>query len=319
MTQKTALPLRATVLDALGLTHGFFTRLGGVSTGVYASLNGGVGSQDDPRSVAENRRRMAVHLGVDPADFLVPYQIHSSKALIVTQAFVERPHCDSLATSVRGLGLGVTGADCGMILFADRGARVIAAAHAGWKGALGGVLEATLEAMETLGARRASTVAALGPTISRNSYEVDTEFADRFIAASTGHASFFRLRRAMGISCSICQALSRRGCGLRASAYLRIWPATPMPSPRSFIPIAARCIETIPTTAARSRRSRFSTHFRPPLFQRSSPAPSWVPPARPPIRYGREFARPSSRGSGVPVAHNRKRACRKARSSPRRR
>jgi YfiH family protein len=191
MMQQTARPLRARILDAPGLTHGFFTRQGGVSTGVYESLNGGTGSQDDPRAVAENRRRMAAHLCVDPAHLLVPYQIHSPKALIVTQAFVERPRCDALVTSVRGLGLGITGADCGMILFADPGARVIAAAHAGWKGALDGVLEATLAAMEKLGARRASTVAALGPMIARNSYEVGAEFADRFIAASTGHASFF--------------------------------------------------------------------------------------------------------------------------------
>jgi polyphenol oxidase len=191
MMQQTATPLLATVLDLPGLTHGFFTRLGGVSTGVYASLNGGFGSRDDPRSVAENCRRMAAHLCVDPAHLLVPYQIHSPKALIVNQAFVERPRCDALVTSVRGLGLGVTGADCGMILFADRGARVIAAAHAGWKGALAGVLEATLAAMEELGARRASTVAALGPMISRNNYEVGVEFADRFIAASSSHARLF--------------------------------------------------------------------------------------------------------------------------------
>jgi hypothetical protein len=191
MMQQTATPLRASILDAPGLTHGFFTRLGGVSTGVYASLNGGAGSRDDPQSIAENRRRMAARLCVDPAHLLVPYQIHSPKALIVNQAFVERPRCDALVTSMRGLGLGITGADCGMVLFADRGARVIAAAHAGWRGALAGVLEATLEAMETLGARRASTVAALGPTISRNSYEVEAEFADRFIAASTGHARLF--------------------------------------------------------------------------------------------------------------------------------
>ncbi|MDQ6703778.1 MAG: peptidoglycan editing factor PgeF [Pseudomonadota bacterium] len=191
MMQQTATPLRSSILDAPGLTHGFFTRLGGVSTGVYTSLNGGVGSQDDPHSVAENRRRMAAHLQIDPAHLLVPYQIHSPKAVLVTQAFVARPRCDALVTSVRGLGLGITGADCGMILFADREARVIAAAHAGWKGALAGVLEATLEAMETLGARRASTAAVLGPTISRNSYEIGAEFADRFVAASTGYGSFF--------------------------------------------------------------------------------------------------------------------------------
>ena len=250
MMQQTATPLRASILDAPGLTHGFFTRQGGVSTGVYASLNGGVGSQDDPRSVAENRRRMAAHLCVDPAHLLVPYQIHSPKALIVTQAFVERPRCDALVTSVRGLGIGVTGADCGMILFADRGARVIAAAHAGWKGALDGVLEATLDAMETLGARRASTVAALGPMIARNSYEVDTEFADRFIAASTGHASFFSASARDGHFMFDLPGLSRCGCGLRASAYSRIWPATPMPNPKTSIPTAVACIETSPITAA---------------------------------------------------------------------
>src|SRR5712671_6442910 len=105
MMPQTATPLRASILDAPGLTHGFFTRQGGVSTGVYASLNGGVGSDDDPHLVAENRRRMAAHLCVDPAHLLVPYQIHSPKALIVNQAFVERPRCDALVTSARGLGL----------------------------------------------------------------------------------------------------------------------------------------------------------------------------------------------------------------------
>ncbi|MGH6836116.1 MAG: polyphenol oxidase family protein [Methylocella sp.] len=198
MTQKTAVALRAPLLDAAGVTHGFFTRLGGVSTGVYASLNGGVGSQDDPRSVAENRRRIAAHLCVDPARLLVPYQIHSAKALIVMNAFGERPRCDALVTSVRGLGLGVTGADCGMVLFADREARVIAAAHAGWKGALAGALEATLEAMETLGAHRASTAAALGPTISRKNYEVGAEFAERFVAESSDYKRFFSASRCAG-------------------------------------------------------------------------------------------------------------------------
>ena len=191
MTQKTTLPLRAAVLDAPGVAHGFFTRQGGVSTGVYASLNGGVGSQDDPQAVAENRRRMAAHLCVDPAHLLVPYQIHSPDALVVTQAFAERPRCDALVTATPGLGLGVTGADCGMILFADSEARVIGAAHAGWKGALAGVLEATLEAMEGLGARRASIEAALGPTISRKNYEVGDEFAENFIAQSASYAHFF--------------------------------------------------------------------------------------------------------------------------------
>lgn len=191
MTQQTAIALQAGILAAPGIAHGFFTRHGGVSAGVYASLNGGVGSRDDPKAVVENRRRMAAHLRIDPAYLLVPYQIHSPAALIVTEAFAERPRCDALVTAMPGLGLGVTGADCGMVLFADQEARVIGAAHAGWKGALDGVLEATLEAMETLGARRAFTAAVLGPAISRKSYEVGAEFAERFFAASRDHARFF--------------------------------------------------------------------------------------------------------------------------------
>ena len=120
-----------------------------------------------------------------------PFKPIPPTALAVTQAFVERPRCDALVTAVPGLGLGVTGADCGMILFADKEARVIGAAHAGWKGALDGVLEATLAAMETLGARRASTAAVLGPAISQKNYEVGAEFEGRFRAVSKSYASFF--------------------------------------------------------------------------------------------------------------------------------
>jgi polyphenol oxidase len=188
---KAAKPLQAGLLVGPGLAHAFFTRHGGVSEGVYTSLNGGVGSRDDPAAVAENRRRMALQLGIDPARLLVPYQIHSPDALVVTEAFTGRPRCDALVTATPGLGLGVTGADCGMILFADRKARVIGAAHAGWKGALDGVLEAAIAAMETLGARRPSIAAALGPAIAQKSYEVGAEFLERFLAASEGHARFF--------------------------------------------------------------------------------------------------------------------------------
>ena len=189
--QHTAIALKANLLAGSGLSHGFFTRQGGVSTGVYASLNGGVGSRDDPAAVAEHRRRMAEHLQVDPVRFLVPYQTHSPDVLIVTEAFTERPCCDALVTATPGLSLGVTGADCGMVLFADEETRVIAAAHAGWKGALTGVLEATLDAMEALGANRASTVAVLGPTIAQNSYEVSAEFASQFLSASSSYGRFF--------------------------------------------------------------------------------------------------------------------------------
>ena len=151
-----------------GVRHAFFTRRGGVSQGLYAALNGGVGSRDAPKAVAENRSRMAAHLGVET--LLVPYQIHSSTCLPVLQVWGgERPRCDAQATALRGVALGVTGADCGMILFADMDAGVIGAAHAGWQGAFGGVLEATLAAMEALGAARAATTAVLGPTMGVSS------------------------------------------------------------------------------------------------------------------------------------------------------
>ena len=183
--------LPAIVAPALaGVRHAFFTREGGVSEGVYASLNGGVGSRDAPERVAENRRRMAEHLGVDA--LLVPYQIHSPTCLAVSEPWSERPRADALATATPGLALGVTGADCGMILFADRQAKVVGAAHAGWQGALGGVLEATLDTMETLGASRGAIVAVLGPTIGSASYEVGPEFRERFVAADPANEAFFK-------------------------------------------------------------------------------------------------------------------------------
>jgi polyphenol oxidase len=172
-----------------GVRNAFFTREGGVSSGVYASLNGGVGSRDDADAVAENRRRMVEHLGADT--MLTPYQIHSDICLAVDEPWTERPRGDALATATPGLALGVTGADCGMILFADERAGVVGAAHAGWKGALGGVLEATLACMETLGAKRETIVAVLGPTIGGSSYETGPDFIAQFVAHDPGYARFF--------------------------------------------------------------------------------------------------------------------------------
>lgn len=185
--------IRSSVLTMPGVAHAFFTRAGGVSDGVYASLNGGVGSRDDPNAVAENRRRMAAHLGVDPAHFLVPYQVHSADALVADGPWTAdaRPRVDALVTSVPGLALGVTGADCGIVLFAEPQAGVVGAAHAGWKGALSGVLEATLEAMIGLGARRDATTAVVGPTIAASSYEVGPEFVMRFRAVDAEYDRFF--------------------------------------------------------------------------------------------------------------------------------
>ena len=184
--------IEAAAFAGLPVRHGFFTRRGGVSTGVYATLNGGVGSSDEPAAVGENRRRMAETLGVAADALLVPYQVHSAEALAVTAPFAgERPRCDALVTATPGLALGVTGADCGVLLFADGEARVIGAAHAGWKGALGGILEATLDAMGALGATRETISVVLGPTIAAASYEVGPEFAARFTEIDGAYAHCF--------------------------------------------------------------------------------------------------------------------------------
>ena len=173
-------PVRAEALTLPGVAHAFFTREGGVSQGVYASLNGGVGSSDAPSHVAENRSRMAAALGLAPERLLVPYQVHSPDVVTVAAPWTERPRCDGIVTATPGLALGVTGADCGMILFADPRARVIGAAHAGWKGARDGVIEATVSAMIALGASPDGVVAVLGPCIAQASYEVGAEFVDGF-------------------------------------------------------------------------------------------------------------------------------------------
>ena len=132
-----------------GLRHAFFTREGGVSSGIYQGLNGGLGSDDDPANVAENRRRMAEQMGVAPERLLSVHQIHSPDVVVATGPWHgDKPRADALVTSTEGIAIGVTAADCGPILFADAAARVIGAAHAGWKGALTGVLESTIDAME---------------------------------------------------------------------------------------------------------------------------------------------------------------------------
>jgi purine-nucleoside/S-methyl-5'-thioadenosine phosphorylase / adenosine deaminase len=199
---STAQFLTAESLRLPGLTHGFFTRIGGVSQGVYASLNGGVGSSDAPQAVAENRNRVAAAVGVAADSLAVPFQIHSPKAVAISESWPPdaRPRCDALVTATPGLALGVTGADCGMILFADQRARVIGAAHAGWKGALTGVVEATVMAMERLGARPSDIVAALGPCIGQGSYEVGPEFVATFAERDEDHERYFTPSRREGRS-----------------------------------------------------------------------------------------------------------------------
>ena len=189
----TLAPITSPLLGGASLAHGFFTRLGGVSTGLYASLNGGTGSRDDRAAVMENRRRMAEALGVSFDRLVMPHLVHSPDAVIVTAPFTDadRPRCDGLATRTPGLALGVTGADCGTVLFADPEAGVIGACHAGWKGAFTGVLASTVEAMLSLGARRAGITAVLGPTIGQASYEVGPEFKARFCDADASFSAFF--------------------------------------------------------------------------------------------------------------------------------
>ncbi|MEO0982417.1 MAG: peptidoglycan editing factor PgeF [Pseudomonadota bacterium] len=176
------------------VAHGFFGREGGVSGGLYASLNVGPGSEDDPSAVAENRARVAGAIGAADADHLLSlYQIHSADALVVDAPFPagERPQSDAMATATPGLALCVLAADCAPVLFCDEAAGVVGAAHAGWKGALGGVCEAAVEAMERLGADRGRIAAAVGPCIAQASYEVGPEFEARFLEAEAWSARFF--------------------------------------------------------------------------------------------------------------------------------
>ena len=177
-----------------GIRHGFFTRKGGVSQGIYASLNGGIGSRDAAENVAENRARMAAALAVPPHHLLTVYQTHSADVVTAEVPWSPdgRPHADAIVTRTRGLAIGVTTADCGPVLFADPQAGVIGAAHAGWRGAFHGVLEATIAAMELLGAERSRLVVALGPMIRQPNYEVGAEFVARFEAADAYNERFFQ-------------------------------------------------------------------------------------------------------------------------------
>jgi YfiH family protein len=190
--------LQAKNLSALdGIRHAFFTREGGVSEGIYGSLNAGVGSDDDPAKVTENRARMAKALGVSPERFLTAYQIHSPTVVVAETPWTSdaRPRADAIVTKVPGLAIGASTADCGPVLFADPQARVIGAAHSGWRGAVSGVLEATVAAMEGLGADRSRIVAALGPMISQRNYEVGNDLIEQFTNADAGNTRFFATGR----------------------------------------------------------------------------------------------------------------------------
>jgi YfiH family protein len=173
------------------LRHGFFTRKGGASSGVFRGLNCGPGSSDQAEAVSINRARVAEALGVAPERLVSVHQVHSAEVVTVTGPLVEKPRADAMVTAVPGLALTVLTADCQPVLLADREAGVVGAAHAGWRGALAGVLEATVAAMAGLGAEPGRIVAVIGPTISQRAYEVGPELFDAFIAEDPEYARFF--------------------------------------------------------------------------------------------------------------------------------
>jgi YfiH family protein len=186
--------IQAETLALSGIRHAFFTREGGVSGGLYTSLNGGTGSRDSSAHILENRARMAAALEVGPDFLLTAYQIHSPHVVVAEAPWRidARPRADAIVTCTPGLAIGVSTADCGPILFADPVARVIGAVHAGWRGALAGVAEATVEAMARLGAKRSQIRAALGPMIRQDNYEVGPDLIARFAAEDSGSEQFFR-------------------------------------------------------------------------------------------------------------------------------
>jgi YfiH family protein len=173
------------------LIHGFFTRRGGASSGVFSGLNCGTGSSDQSDMVIINRARVAGAMNVQPSDLMAVHQVHSADVVTVTAPLTDKPRADAMVTNVPGLVLSILTADCQPVLFADHDAGVIGAAHAGWRGALDGVLEATVAAMEDIGASRDAIFATIGPTISQAAYEVGPEFFDTFMDEDPGNARFF--------------------------------------------------------------------------------------------------------------------------------
>ena len=195
MAKSPTLPvLTSPRLDSPRVRHGFFTRQGGVSQGIYASLNVGVGSKDDPDAVAENRRRVAAHFG--QAALVSAYQVHSATALVADGPWpAGPPHADAVVSATPGVVCAALAADCAPILLVDPEARVVAAAHAGWKGALGGIVEATVRRMEGVGASRKWIRAAVGPCIGPQSYEVGLEFRAAFVKLDPAYGRFFSTGR----------------------------------------------------------------------------------------------------------------------------
>ena len=219
VTPDRAMFCASTLESCNGIRHGFFTRQGGVSKGMYGSLNCGLRSRDDAESVRQNRALVAETLGVPAGRLLTLYQIHSATAVIVDKPWNgEAAEADALVTRTPGLAIGALTADCAPILLCDPQARVIAAAHAGWRGALFGIAEATMAAMEELGAKRERVVAVIGPSISQRAYEVGSDYVDRFLAEEPASETFFMTDESSGephfdLSGYVAERLSRAGVG----------------------------------------------------------------------------------------------------------
>lgn len=219
VTPDRAMFCASTLESCDGIRHGFFTRQGGVSKGMYGSLNCGLGSRDDAESVRQNRALVAETLGVPAGRLLTLYQIHSARAVIVDKPWNgEAAEADALVTRTPGLAMGTLTADCAPILLCDPQARVIAAAHAGWRGALSGIAEATMAVMEELGAKRERVVAVIGPSISQRAYEVGSDYVDRFLAEEPASETFFMTDESSGephfdLSGYVAERLSRAGVG----------------------------------------------------------------------------------------------------------
>jgi hypothetical protein len=186
--------IRSALLTGIpNVRHGFFTREGGYSTGPYASLNCGFGSRDDETAVQKNRELVATRLGVDADHLMTVWQSHSPDVVMVEAVWDVRepPDADAMVTRRPGMALGVLTADCTPILFADRGGRAVGVAHAGWKGALGGILEAAIAAFESQGVQAQDLTATIGPTIGQANYEVGPEFFDKFVVENPENKRFF--------------------------------------------------------------------------------------------------------------------------------
>ncbi|MEM6462411.1 MAG: peptidoglycan editing factor PgeF [Pseudomonadota bacterium] len=222
-------PITSNALDescaGTPIRHGFFTRSGGVSAGIYAGLNAGLGSDDDRNDVLENRSRICNWFALPVENLVTPYQVHSTDVLIVDGPLSgDRPKADAVVSATPGVIVGVLTADCGPVLLADPQAGVVAAAHAGWRGALDGILENTIGAMERFGAQRQRITACLGPTISGENYEVGPEFVGRFVELDRQHETYFtesprQDRRQFDLQAYIIDRLIRSGVNAHYSGH----------------------------------------------------------------------------------------------------